>query len=305
MQTLNDFLKKKDITQELQSIFCHIALAAKKISASICTSDMEKRLAQNCTGDTQSKLDTAADKIIATELIRAKFVFQCASEEQEKSQFCNKNGTYFVAYDPYDGGTVGDCNITFGSIFGIWRKKDIISARAKDGLVAACYILYGPRVTFTLAIAKKGVHTFELRNDGQFLLTKENQKVAKNAKHFAPGNLKACNNNPQYKKVVDYWIASGKRLRYTGALVTDINHIICKGDGIFCYPKDREHPSGRLRLLYEGAPLAFLLLEAGGVGYTQDNKKILDIAVKNYHQRTTLFMGSRDEVQRVLKMMKS
>ena len=114
---------------------------------------------------------------------------------------------------------------------------------------------------------------------------------------------KACGENPQYRACMDRWLDRQSKLRYSGGMVPDLHHILSKGHGIFTYPRDEKHPNGKLRLLFEGAPFAFLFNEANGVGKTQEGGNILDIEVVDYHQNTTVFVGSKNEVKAVTDML--
>lgn len=299
MQSLPHYLTQKDVDTRLQSIIISLATASKYINAEIRMKNTEKNRDANATGDTQSTLDLIADDIIQLHLTQTNIVKAIASEEQE-GVVVNNDATedFFVAYDPYDGGSVGDANITFGSIFGIW-SEDPMGHTAGEHLVASCYTLYGPRVTFVIASGENAIALFELNEVGEFLLVRDDFSIAPEAKHFAPGNLKATTTNAQYRTIVDEWISASKKLRYSGALVTDINHILIKGDGIFTYPADEDYPTGRLRLLYEGVPLGFLLTCAGGSATDQTDTSLSEIPVTDYHQRTSLALGSKNEVSSV------
>lgn len=303
MTTLTAFLKKAPCNDGIREITLHLASTGQKIRDEIHISATKKDQAQNATGDTQSALDLTTDRIIKEALRQSDHVTTAASEEQENCyDLPAKKGSYFVAYDPYDGGSIGDTNISFGSIFGIWKNNPIAKKVGTD-LVAACYIIYGPRVIFVLSIKGHGVQLFELNNDNIFLLVTTNMTIAQKAKHVAPGNLRASLSDQKYRCVIDHWLRSAYTLRYTGAFVTDINHIILKGDGIFTYPAEEKYPAGRLRLLYECAPLTLIVQEAGGSGQTQNGTNILNEIITDHHQRTTVIIGSSSEVETITKLL--
>ncbi len=305
MKTLETYLEEKNVDLDLQKIIISLSKASKYINAQIRMKDTEKCGDQNLSGDVQSNLDIESDKIIQNFLENTKIVKTIASEEKDEV-LVNKKAKkdYFVAYDPYDGGSVGDVNITFGSIFGIW-SSDPIGKSTGSNLVSACYALYGPKVTFVFALEKNTVALFELNEVGDFLFLKDNFKISKQAKTFAPGNLKAISESKAYKNVFNNWISSGKKLRYSGALVTDINHILLKENGIFTYPSDKNHPNGRLRLLYEGVPLGFILKCAKGKAYNEKGVSLFDLKVSDYHQRVSFVLGSSDEVKNVTNFLKA
>lgn len=304
MITLEYYLEQKSVSENLQKIILSLARASKYVNAEIRMKDTEKNEGANATGDIQSTLDIESDKIIEFHLKNTNLVKTIASEEREELVINEKsNDSYFVAYDPYDGGSVGDVNITFGSIFGIW-SDDPIGKNAGNNLIASCYTLYGPKVTFLFALNSKIIALFELNEVGDFILIKNNFKISKDIKIFAPGNLKATLDSKAYEKILHNWISSGKKLRYSGALVTDINHILLKGNGIFTYPSDKNNPNGRLRLLYEGIPLGYILKCAGGSAMTELGVSLFDIKVKNHHQTASFILGSSDEVKNVIKIFK-
>jgi len=196
-----------------------------------------------------------------------------------------------------------DSNLAIGSIFGIWDNPDVIGNKAGAGMVAACYAVYGPRITLTIALKGKGTHEFELNDVGEFILTRADITIEDDTTYFAPGNLKACAENPKYAAVMQRWLDNQSKLRYSGGMVPDLHHILSKGHGIFTYPSDKKHKDGKLRLLFEGAPFTFIFNEAQGVGKNQAGEDILDTKVEHYHQNTPVFIGSKNEVKTVTKML--
>ena len=296
MITLRNFLENNKTESSLREIIIAISKACKYVNAEIRMKDMDKCGDQNASGDTQSTLDVESDRIVEYHLEDTKLVKTIASEEKKDVvQHPNLDSEYFVAYDPYDGGSVGDANITFGSIFGIWNKNPL-KDKLRNSMVAGCYALYGPKVTFMLAIDSENMAMFELNEVGDFILLRTEFNIKEDIEMFLPGNLKATLDSKNYKDAVDEWIANGKKLRYSGALVTDINHILIKGNGIFTYPSDSSHPNGRLRLLYEGAPLGYILECAGGVATDELGDNLIDKELKDYHQTSSFVLGSKNEV---------
>lgn len=303
MTTLSKFLKQKDCDPRVHSIVEHIAQAGILIRDEIHITATKKDQLQNATGDRQSALDITTDRIVKETLQHSDCVATAASEERDELYHLPaKKGHYFVAYDPYDGGSVGDANISFGSIFGIWSDNPLTKAVGTD-LVAACYILYGPRVIFVLSLRGGGTHLFELNNELVFHCIKQNLVIAQEAKRFAPGNLRASLTDKKYSTVIDHWLSNAYTLRYTGAFVTDVNHILLKGDGIFTYPAEEKYPTGRLRLLYECAPLTMIIQEAGGRGTTQNGRNILNEIITDHHQRTSIIIGSGAEVGIITRLL--
>ncbi len=306
MQSFNHFLREKGVSNEVRSLLYHIARSVKYINFSIRAGNTGKCESQNLFGENQLKLDVSADKTIADELEKSELVTVIASEEKDKPEkFKSSRGNFFVAYDPLDGSSLVDANLAIGSIFGIWENADnILGKKVGENLIASCYAVYGPRITLTIAIKDKGAHEFELNDVGEFILSREKVEIENQSKYFAPGNLRACLNNPNYKKWVDFAIENKKTLRYSGGMVPDLHHILSKGQGIFCYPRDKKHVEGKLRLLFECAPFTFIFQEANGIGLNQEGKNILDTVVEDFHQTTPIFIGSKEEIQTVVKFLR-
>jgi len=304
--SFNHFLRERGVHSDVRSLLYHLARGVKYINFAIRAGNTGKVGSENSSGEQQVALDVMADQLILDELHKSELCECVASEEQAACvDTSGPRGKFFVAFDPLDGSSLIDTNLAVGSIFGIWSNTDIINKRAEKGMLAACFAVYGPRITFTIAIKDKGTHEFELNDVGEFILTKADIKIDPETKYFAPGNLKAYAENGKYKAVTDYWLSQQRKLRYSGGMVPDLNHILCKGQGIFSYPADSQHSNGKLRLLFECAPMAFVFEEAGGAALNQAGERVLDTVVTEYHQRTPIFIGSKGEVENVVKMMSS
>ena len=303
-QSFNHFLRERGADWDVRSLLYHVARSVKYINFSIRAGNTEKVATHNSFGEEQVAMDVLADKIIATELEKSELAKVIASEEQETCiEFESTRGNFLVAYDPLDGSSLVDANLAIGSIFGIWDDTEIIGSKAGDNMVAACYAVYGPRITLTIALKDKGTHEFELNDVGEFILTRADISIKDDTKYFAPGNLKACAENPKYAAVMQRWLNKQSKLRYSGGMVPDLHHILSKGSGIFSYPSDKKNKDGKLRLLFECAPFSFIFNEAQGIGKTQTNEPILETKVEHYHQNTTIFIGSKNEVNEVVEMM--
>lgn len=302
--SFNHFLREKGVKSEVRSVLYHIARAIKYINFSLRAGNTAKLESENCQGEEQMALDVLADKIIANELEKSDLVCMAISEERENPlKFDCPRGEFTVAYDPLDGSSLIDANLAIGSIFGIWEGCGILGRTGADQL-ASCYAIYGPRVTFVIAIKDGGTHEFELNDVGEFMLVQKDFSLEKNTKYFAPGNLRASNGNPRYKALIDSWIESGRTLRYSGGMVPDLHHILSKGRGIFAYPSDEKHLHGKLRLAFECAPFSFLFAEAGGDALDQEGQKILEKKIENIHQRTPIFIGSAEDVRSAVDFLK-
>jgi len=293
-QSFNHFLRERGADWDVRSLLYHIARSVKYINFSIRAGNTGGAGTENASGESQIAMDVLADNIIRSELEKSEIAKVIASEEQDESiEFESHRGNYFVAYDPLDGSSLVDANLAIGTIFGIWESPDMIGNKAGDGMVAACYAVYGPRITLTIALKGKGCHEFELNDVGEFILTRADITI----------KLKVCSENPKYRACMDRWLDNQSKLRYSGGMVPDLHHILSKGHGIFTYPKDEAQPTGKLRLLFEGAPFAFLFNEANGVAKNQDGNDILDTIVTDYHQNTTVFIGSKNEVKAVTDLL--
>jgi len=276
----------------------------KYINFSLRSGNTGKANTENSSGEDQLKLDVLSDQIIMRELEGSELCALLASEEQDDLvKLPSPRGKFVVAYDPLDGSSLVDSNLTIGSIFGIWEGEELVGKKGKD-MVAAAYAVYGPRVELVVAIKGKGVFAFEMNDVGEFMLTQSGLKLRENSKYFAPGNLRATKVNKKYLKLVNDYIAEGRTLRYSGGMVPDLHHMLMKGEGIFTYPGCEKHPNGKLRLAFECAPFAFIFAESGGKATTTDGTDILDIEITEPHQRTTIFIGSTAEIDRAVKALK-
>ncbi len=304
MKSFNHFLREIGVKNDIRSLLYHIARSVKYINFAIRAGDTGTCGSQNCFGEDQLTLDVLSDKIIANELEMSELAAIIASEEQEKAQtFPAPRGKFAIAYDPLDGSSLVDANLSIGSIFGIWAGDHFIG-QTGDEMVAAVYAVYGPRITLVIAIKNLGAHEFELNDVGEFILKQKNLKIKDDSKYFAPGNMKVAAENPKYKKLVDSWILEPKKLRYSGGMVPDMHHILSKGEGQFTYPRCSKHPNGKLRLLFECGPFSFIFRECGGVGKDQEGHDILSIKIENEHQTTPIFIGSKNEINNALEFLK-
>ena len=306
MKSFNHFLRERGVNGDIRSLLYHIARAVKYINFSIRAGNTGSAGGcQNSFGESQLAMDILADKIIADELKKSELASVIVSEEKElPEKFEAPRGDFFVAYDPLDGSSLVDANLAIGSIFGIWDQSDKVENEiVGKHMVASCYAVYGPRITLVISILGKGTHEFELNDVGEFILTREDILIEDNSKYFAPGNLRACLETPQYKNWVDLCIETKKTLRYSGGMVPDLHHIFSKGSGVFCYPRDNNHLDGKLRLLFEGAPFAFAFREAGGVAKNQEGEDILNTVVADFHQKSPIFIGSKNEVSLVVETL--
>lgn len=299
MISLPEFLKKSQCDEFLSRLLGEIIPGAiKRIRKAIENQGSELAGSQNIYGEKQLALDVGANQIIIGRLKASGLVSGLASEELEEFMILSapQGDKFTVVFDPLDGSSLVDVNFAVGSIFGIYPAGGLIGKTGDDQL-AAGYAVYGPNTTFVLTM-KKGTHEFRLSENGEFYLTKENITIVPEAKHFAPGNLRAAAEREDYLKLTNEWIKNGLTLRYSGGMVPDINHLLLKGDGIFTYPGYSKAPEGKLRLLFECNPMALLGEQAGG--RASDGKaRILAKEITKLHQRTPIYIGSQKQVDEV------
>jgi len=299
---------------EFTGLFQVIALAGRVIASKVQKAGLADVLgatgAVNVQGEAVQRLDELANKIIVRCVEAGGHVCVMASEESEGiipvlPQY--PQGKYVLLFDPLDGSSNIDVNVSIGTIFSIYRRvtpggpgteMDCLQPGSKQ--VAAGYIIYGPS-TMLVYTTGDGVHGFTLDPlVGEFFLSHENIRIP------ARGHTYSINegNRSKWTAGVTEWVDTLKSdkapggkpygLRYVGTLVADFHRTLLRG-GIFAYPADRTAPEGKLRLLYECAPLAFIAEAAGGAASTGTGR-VLDVQPKTLHQRVPLFIGSREDV---------
>lgn len=301
-KSLHKYLFELGTDPQLRHLIMEIARASKYVAYAIRTGDLGKAGGSNIQGEEQLALDVLSDEIFCNILSESDLVASFASEEQDYSVEINgEGGAYSVAFDPLDGSSLVDVNISVGSIFGVWEGNGFLGKTGAD-MKCAGYFQYGPRTSFILAVGGE-ISEFTLNDLGEYHRSKSDISVAAEAKIFAPGNLRAVQERPEYGRVLDHFLATQKTLRYAGGMVPDINSIFMKGNGIFTYPSHSQYPNGKLRLMYECAPMAYLMSAAGGKAVTEKGEPILEIECTDLHQRTSIFLGSQKEVDRVLKIL--
>lgn len=276
----------------MNPILIAIQKSAIRIKHAIDVKDIGYSQEQNSSGETQLQLDIQSDLIIEEELSRIEGVHTIASEEKEEPMVLNDKGHYFIAFDPLDGSSLVDVNLSVGSIFGIYE-----GAFTPDKMVASCYVVYGPRVE--LVFAHEGKVKLYLLQNGEFEYVKEIH-LSEKGKINAPGGTQQCW-APFHKAMIDSFFARGYRLRYSGGMVPDLHQILLKGGGLFSYPGASDKPEGKLRMLFEVFPFAFIFETAGGKaidGY----KRVLEKMPGHVHDTSPCFFGSKNEIDEVLSV---
>jgi fructose-1,6-bisphosphatase I len=312
-----------EATGELSALLSDLALAAKVISLEVNKAGLVDILGftgeNNVHGEKVKKLDVFANEMLVKAMDHGGHLCAMASEEEEELIHIppqHNIGKYLMLFDPLDGSSNIDVNVSIGTIFSIYRRisPDGDPGTTKDFLqpghqqVAAGYILYGSSTLFVYT-AGEGVHGFTLDPAfGEFLLSHENIKIPVKAKIYSlnEGNYKYW--LPGLKKYIKYIQDADNRgrdpysSRYIGSMVADVHRNLIYG-GIFIYPGDKRNPNGKLRLMYECNPMAFIVEQAGGRAI-DGKQRIMDIKPESIHQRVPIYIGSKDAVDKVEEFLK-
>lgn len=243
----------------------------------------------NASGDMQLEIDVRVDKFLSEKLLNLPCVKAICSEEQEEIMYSeNKNAPYIIAYDPLDGSSLIDSNLSIGTIFGIYNEE--LSAKH---LIASGYIIYGPRLEMVVA-QEQALH---YRYNGNMWRNLGALALNTKGKINAPGGTQKHWEN-KHKAMIESLFAQGYRLRYSGGMVPDLHQILIKGGGLFSYPATSDAPNGKLRKLFEVFPFAFVYEKAGGFA-TNGTHRILELEVAHLHDSTPCFFGSQSEMNLV------
>jgi len=311
---------------DLTGLLNELIVAAKTINAEVNKAGLADILGQsgkkNVQGEEVQNLDELTNNTIKKRMESCGFICGMVSEEEEKIIPVKEgySGKYTLAFDPLDGSSNIDVNVSIGTIFSIHRritssfdsssydvpgtKEDFLQKGVEQ--VAAGYILYGSS-TMMVFTTGHGVNGFTLDPSvGEFYLSHKDIKIPKICKYLSvnEGNHRYWDENMQ--KYIDHIKDSDISSRYIGSLVADFHRNLISG-GIFLYPKDKKDPSkkhGKLRLLYEAAPLAFLAQQAGGLAMDDEGRDILDILPTEIHQRTPLIIGNKESVLEAVDFLK-
>lgn len=267
---------------------------------------------ENVQGETQKKLDVISNDYLMQALITHANVAGFASEELDEFTPAQNGGEYLVLFDPLDGSSNLDINMSVGTIFSILpapnrplHNDDFLQAGRHQ--VAAGYVLYGPSTMLALTTGQ-GVDIFTLDVDNKtFMLTHSQVKIDEDTQEFAINASNQRHWEQPVQRYIDELLAGktsvrGKdfNMRWVACMVGDVHRILCRG-GIFMYPYDTKDPkkAGRLRLMYEANPMSFLVEQAGGASNT-GRGRIMDIQPTDIHQRVPVILGSKNEVERVV-----
>ncbi|MCG8367842.1 MAG: class 1 fructose-bisphosphatase [Pseudanabaenales cyanobacterium] len=297
----------------LSILMTQMGFAAKILSREIGLAALAGKLGlvgeKNATGDTQKKLDVFSNEVVIDAFSDTGLVAAIASEELDQVQLieCGGDAQYILCIDPLDGSSNTDTGNAVGTIFGFYRRHttgycgteaDVL--RQGADLITAGYILYGAS-TILVYSCGGSVDGFTLDPSvGEFMLSHPDIHCPTEGKIYSANLSYYCEWRPQIQTLVDYLGDSQSThhppysMRYSGALVADVHRILLEG-GLYFYPSTHQQPDGKLRLLYENAPLAFVVEQAGGLAST-GKQRILDIKADSIHQRSPLVIGSASAV---------
>ena len=306
------------VTSELGLLIEVVAWACKAISSAVSKGALADVLGsagtQNIQGEAQKKLDVISNGILVEANEWGGYLAAMVSEEMEKPyQIPNRypRGHYLLLFDPLDGSSNIDVNIAIGTIFSVLQcPSDVKEPDEKAFLqpgstqVAAGFAVYGPSTMLVLTVGNGTVGFTLDREVGSFVLTAEHIAIPEDTAEFAINMSNMRNWGAPVKRYIDECLAgkTGARgkdfnMRWVASMVADVFRILTRG-GIFMYPRDAKHREGRLRLMYEANPMAFIVEQAGGAA-TDGRTRILDLQPTALHQRIGVILGSRNEVERV------
>jgi fructose-1,6-bisphosphatase I len=327
--TLNEFVMERQsdfpyASGDLTRLLTDIGIAGKIINHKVNKAGLQDILGAaaniNVQGETQMKMDVFSDETLLNAMRWGGQVAGAGSEENEKyfafdQEHCKK-AKYVILFDPLDGSSNIDVNVSIGTIFSIFRRKSSIGDLANvndflqkgDEQVAAGYIIYGSS-TMLVYTTGHGVNGFTLQPSiGEFFLSHPNMKIPEDGAIYSmnEGNLNSCEKGVQ--EYIAWCKESDKKTnrpysaRYIGSLVADFHRNLIKG-GIYIYPGTTKNKSGKLRMQYECNPLAFIVEQAGGKA-TDGHRRIMEIVPTDLHQRSPLFIGSKNMVEKVEGLIK-
>lgn len=262
-----------------------------QIQQTIKKGDTGKSEQQNSTGDTQLKLDIKSDIIIENNFKQLSCVKQIVSEEQDNIVNIHENGEYLIAYDPLDGSSLVDVNLSVGSIYGIY-KNDFTG----DNIITSVYVVFGPRVEMVICDGES-VKLYRMNDEKFHYISDITMKEKGNIN--SPGSTQQCW-YPHHREMINAMFKEGYTLTYSGGMVPDLHHILLRGGGLFSYPGASDKPKGKLRQLFEVFPFAHVFETAGGYAIDGQNR-VLDIQTTHIHDTSPCFFGTHYEIEMVKK----
>jgi len=295
---------------KLRQVIMEMLDVCAEITEALRTALVTVEGSSNTFGDAQLSVDVIADNLMWEACKNSEIIREGASEEDPVVRVVGENeeAEFTVCWDPLDGSSIVDNNWAVGTIVGIWGKETgLLGAKGSDQKTALVAI-YGPRTTVLVALDDGTFEfTYGCTPDGcqlpdgtwePWICSRNASKIKEDCKIFSPANLRAAQDVPGYKKLVDYYMENRYTLRYSGGLVPDIYQQFTKNQGVFSNPTSPSSPA-KLRLAFEAAPFGLLVEKAGGK--TSDGVtggSILDVEITGVDQRTALCIGSANEVDR-------
>jgi fructose-1,6-bisphosphatase I len=325
--TLTQFLVEQQrsaraIKPELRLLIEVVARACKAIAVNVGKGALAgmhgSAGTENVQGEVQKKLDVISNEILMEANEWGGHLAGMASEEMETiHEIPNRypRGEYLLLFDPLDGSSNIDVNVSIGTIFSVLKTYDELGHVNEDSFllpgtsqVAAGYAVYGPTTLFVLTVGT-GVHCFTLdREMGSWVLTQSNMKIPDDTQEFAINMSNMRHWEPPVRKYIDELLQGeegprGKNfnMRWVASMVADVHRILTRG-GIFMYPRDARTPNipGKLRLMYEANPMSMIVEQAGGAA-TNGHQRILEVRPNKLHERVSVILGSKNEVERVTR----
>ena len=306
------------IPGQLRLLIEVVARACKRIAIAVNKGELGGVLgsadSENVQGEVQKKLDIISNEVLIEANEWGGHLAAMASEEMDSIHVVPNRypqGEYLLLYDPLDGSSNIDVNVSIGTIFSVLRKVGHHHGVSEEDFLqpgrfqaAAGYCVYGPQTQLVLTVGN-GVAMFTLdREMGSWVLTAENMRIPEDTKEFAINMSNMRHWAPPIRRYIDECLAgsTGPRakdfnMRWVASMVADVHRILCRG-GVFAYPWDARDPDkpGKLRLMYEANPMAFLVEQAGGLA-TNGRERILDIVPTRLHERVSVILGSKNEVE--------
>ena len=308
------------IPGQLRLLIEVVARACKRIAIAVNKGELGGVLgsaeSENVQGEVQKKLDIISNEVLIEANEWGGHLAAMASEEMDSIHVVPNRypqGEYLLMYDPLDGSSNIDVNVSIGTIFSVLRKVGHQHGVSEEDFMqpgrfqaAAGYCVYGPQTQLVLTVGN-GVAMFTLdRELGSWVLTAENMRIPEDTKEFAINMSNMRHWAPPMRRYIDECLAgsTGPRgkdfnMRWVASMVADVHRILCRG-GVFAYPWDARDPGkpGKLRLMYEANPMAFLVEQAGGAA-TNGQQRIMDLMPSKLHERVSVVLGSKNEVERI------
>jgi fructose-1,6-bisphosphatase I len=318
MKRLDQILANGGVNAELELVIKDILVACKDINYKLRQGDLAGILGstedENIQGETQKMLDVISNDLLKDTLVTNPYVRGVGSEEEDYTIAANSDGKYLVTFDPLDGSSNIDVNLSVGTIFSILEaqnnqpgnNQEVFLQNGRKQVVAG-YVLYGPSALLVLTTGS-GVNLFTLdTNIGEFILTKQAIQIPVDTAEFAINMSNQRFWEPEMKQYIDDCLKGetgplGKRynMRWVASMVAEVHRILIRG-GVFMYPYDNRDPSkaGKLRLMYEGNPMSMIVEQAGGASST-GRMDIMDVTPKGIHDRVPVILGSKNEVEKIV-----